>query len=116
VIRGEIIVEPPSIIIKYESYIEDESADIIEDIFIDPKNPVITIEDESVDIIEDESIDPKNPVITIEDESVDIIEDESIDPKNPVITIEDKSAEEINPIIIIDYKSTDPEVRPVVLY
>ena len=36
---------------KYESYIEDESADIIEDESIDPKKivPVITIEDESID-------------------------------------------------------------------
>ena len=59
--------------IKYESYIEDESADIIEDESIDPKNPVITIKDESVDIIEDKSIDPKKivPVIVIEDESID---------------------------------------------
>lgn len=59
--------------IKYESLTEDESADIIEDESIDPKNPVITIKDESVDIIEDESIEPKKiiPVITIEDESID---------------------------------------------
>ena len=37
--------------IKYEAYIEDESANIIEDESIDPKkiNPVITIEDESID-------------------------------------------------------------------
>ena len=40
----------------------------------------------------------------IEDESADIIEDESIDPKK------------INPVIIIDDKSTDPEMRRVVLY
>ncbi len=40
----------------------------------------------------------------IEDESADIIEDESIDPKK------------INPIITIDDKSTDPEMRRVVLY
>ena len=40
----------------------------------------------------------------IEDESVDIIEDESIDPKK------------INPVIIIDDKSTNPEMRRVVLY
>jgi hypothetical protein len=56
-------------VIKYKSYIEDKSIDIIEDESIDPKNPVITIEDESADIIEDESIDPKKivPVIIIED-------------------------------------------------
>ena len=55
--------------IKYESYIEDESADIIEDESIDPKNPVITIEDEFADSREDEPIDPKKivPVIIIED-------------------------------------------------
>jgi hypothetical protein len=40
----------------------------------------------------------------IEDESVDIIEDESIDSKR------------INPVIIIDDKSTNPEMRRVVLY
>ena len=55
--------------IKYRAYIEDESADIIEDESTEPKNPVIPIEDESADIIEDESIDPKKivPVIIIED-------------------------------------------------
>ena len=40
----------------------------------------------------------------IEDESADIIEDESIDPKK------------INLVIIIDDKSTNPEMRRVVLY
>ena len=88
--------------IKYESYIEDESADIIEDESIDPKNPLITIKDDSVYIIEDESIDPKNPLITMKDESIDIIGDESIEPKNPLITIKDESI--------------DPETRRVILY
>ncbi len=37
--------------IKYETYIEDESADIIEDKSIDPKiiNPIIIIDDKSTD-------------------------------------------------------------------
>jgi hypothetical protein len=59
--------------IKYEAYIENESANIIEDESIKPKNPVITIEGESADIIEDEFIDPKKriSVITTEDVSID---------------------------------------------
>ena len=40
----------------------------------------------------------------IEDESTDIIEDESIDPKK------------INAVIVVDDKSTDPEMRREVLY
>jgi hypothetical protein len=44
---------------------------------------------ESADIIKDESIEPKNPVITMEGESIDVIEDESFDPKkiNPIIAV-----------------------------
>jgi hypothetical protein len=59
--------------IKYRAYIEEETADIVEDESIEPKNQVITIEGKSVDITEDESIDPKkiNPIITVEDESID---------------------------------------------
>ena len=45
--------------IKYEAYIEDEFADIIEDESIDPKkiNPVIIIDDKSTE--EDKSSKPK---------------------------------------------------------
>ena len=59
--------------IKYRAYIKDESADIIEDESIEPKNLIITIEDESADVIEDESIVPKkiNPVIAVENKSID---------------------------------------------
>jgi hypothetical protein len=71
-----------------------ESADIIKDESIEPKNPVINIEGESIDVIEDESFDPKkiNPIIAVNID-IDIIEDEPIDPKKriPITTIDDIS-------------------------